>query len=298
MKINGKSLFKKIVLALAGVAALTGIGFGVKAIVDYTKNDLKTISPSFEVGNLGSDGKYVDDESTLYTKDAFACYGLQVKPDFDSTVNYQIFYYDILDNYISSTDFMSEGYIDKVPINGAYARIVIEPRNDEDGKISFIERVKYSSQLTIKVKKNQDINNRYTVFKGKILDVVYDCNDLVFTNNLSLTTDTLEWHEDDTTCVTSLTVLNVSNNSTISFDSTKLSSEFSVAHCRIFEFKDMPSNENFLKVGEYLESKGSLILDKKTKYVLIYCTTPDSELHFSTADILKLPSCFSITKTK
>lgn len=108
MKINfkAKSIIKKIALVLAGVAAITAVAFGVKAIVDYTKNDLKTISPSFEVGNLGADGKFVDDKGTLYTKEAFACDGLQIKPDFDSTVNYQIFYYDQLDNFIGSTNIL------------------------------------------------------------------------------------------------------------------------------------------------------------------------------------------------
>ena len=170
MKFNlkTKGILKKIALFLAGIIALTAVGFGVKAVVDYTQNDLKTIKPSFEVGNLGADGKFVNDESTLYTKEAFGCYGLQVKPDFDSTVNYQIFYYDILDNFISSTAVLSEGYSEKAPVHGAYARMVITPKEDEDFKISFTEKYKYPSQLTIKVKKNQNIDGRFGFYKGKI----------------------------------------------------------------------------------------------------------------------------------
>lgn len=190
IKLKTKNIIKNIALALAGVAAITAVGFGVKTIVDYTKDDLKQISLNYEVGNLGADGKFVDNEGTLYTKEAFGCYGLQVKPDFDSTVNYQIFYYDILDNYISSTSSLSDGFSGESPVNGAYARIVIEPRNDEDGKISWAEKIKYPSQLTVKVNKNQNINDRFDVFKGKVMQVVSDIESLVFTNGLSFNEET------------------------------------------------------------------------------------------------------------
>ena len=76
IKLKTKNIIKNIALALAGVAAITAVGFGVKTIVDYTKDDLKQISLNYEVGNLGTDGKFVDNESTLYTKEAFGCYGL------------------------------------------------------------------------------------------------------------------------------------------------------------------------------------------------------------------------------
>lgn len=170
MKSKTKSIIKKIALALAGVAALTAVGFGIKAIVDYTKNDLKTISPSFEVGNLGSDGKYVSDESTLYTKDAFSCAGLQIKLDFDNEINYQVYYYDDLDNFIESTEILSEAYSGGV--HDGYARLVIIPTNDEDDKISWKEKVTYPNQMTVKVSKNQE-TKYYDVF-GRRLQLVND----------------------------------------------------------------------------------------------------------------------------
>ena len=153
ISLKGKSIIKKVALALAGVCAITAVGFGVKAIVDYTKNDLKTISPSFEVGNLGADGKYVNDESTLYTKNAFTCDGLQIKLDFDNEINYQIYYYDDLDNFIESTEVLSESYSGGV--HDGYARVVIIPTNDEDNKISLKEKITYPNQMTVKVNKEQ-----------------------------------------------------------------------------------------------------------------------------------------------
>ena len=176
MKINTKSLLKKIALILAGVTAISAVGVGIAKLVEYTRQDLKTINPTFEVGNLGTDGKYVNDESTLYTKEAFEAEGLQVKLDFDSQIEYQIFYYDDLDNFIESTDVLSAAYSD--PVHDGYARIVIIPTDDEDGKIGLTERVSYPSQMIVKVSKEQKVE--YVNVLNKRLRVVDDKSFLRF----------------------------------------------------------------------------------------------------------------------
>lgn len=176
MKYKTKSIMRKIALVLACVAALTALTFIVKAIVDYTKNDLKTINPTFEVGNLGNDGKFVDDKSTLYTKEAFACDGLQIKLDFDNQINYQIFYYDDLDNFIESTAVLADAYSGGV--HDGYARLVIIPMNDDDDKISLVERVTYPNQMTIKVNKTQ--NSQYVDFYAYRMRAVDNLSELRF----------------------------------------------------------------------------------------------------------------------
>ncbi len=295
MKI-GKSLIKKVALALAGVAAITGVGFGVKAIVDYTKNDLKEISPSFEVGNLGADGKFVDDKSTLYTKDAFGCYGLQVKPDFDSAVNYKIYYYDILDNYISSTEMLSDGYSAEAPLNGAYARMVIEPREDEDGKISLTERISYPKDLTVKVKKEQDINERFTSYKGKLLQVVDNIADSVFIPGFKLTDDTFDWTESQYTAVTSTTVLKIDGGSNIVADFSSLASDFSDSYAHVYEFKDLPDKSSvFSYFSLSNDNEFKCAFNKQTKYVLIWVDA-NKAVEWSQSVLDKIPACFTITK--
>lgn len=296
MKIKfNKSLFKKIALALTGVAVLAGSVFGVKAIVDYTKNDLKAITLSYDVGNLGTDGKYVENKGTLYTKDAFACYGLQIKPAFDSTVNYQIFYYDILDNYISSTEVMSDGYGGEAPLNGAYARIVIEPKNDEDGKISLAERIKYPMQLTIKVKKEQDIDKRFCVLKGTVMEAVSDMDRLVFVNNMFFNSNTLMFEASGHYCATSTTLLKVNGGSTLNFKSTKLGESYSTAYLNIYQFKGLPLEDNFILSSSY-KLNTTFTLDKQTKYIIISADTNVASLEWTETELSKLPSCITITK--
>lgn len=40
---------------------------GGKALYDYSKEDLKTIHPTFHVGGLDENGEYVDKEQSLYS---------------------------------------------------------------------------------------------------------------------------------------------------------------------------------------------------------------------------------------
>lgn len=290
MKISfkAKRIIKAIALALAGVAAITAIAFGVKAIVNYTKSDLKEINPSFEVGSLGADGKYVADEGSLYTKEAFGCYGLQVKPDFDSTVNYQLFYYDILDNYISSSEVLSAGYSAEAPLNGAYARMVITPRDDEDGTIGFTERIKYSNQLTVKVKKDQKINERFCFFDGRIMHVVSDVNDLVFVNGLRFLHDTFTWDENMNYCSTSCTLLKVDGFSAINFDYRQAKEE--QFGSTLYEFSGFPSIDTFVgRNSDQIKYE----LNKKTKFVILSTYFASG---WNDAEVAKLPNCFSLSK--
>lgn len=178
---------KKVVgLALGGLVAF-GTIFGAVKLVQWAKQDSTSIYPIYEVGGLNAQGRYEEDKSTLYTKKAFACEGLKATLDFDAEINYEIFYYDILDNFISSTGVLSEGFSDQAPLNGAYARIEITPTNDKDNKISLTERVKYPEQLNLKVAKNADsnVNKKFGVYKGSLFEYTKNFDDVLFVSNYS-----------------------------------------------------------------------------------------------------------------
>lgn len=224
MRIKTKGIIKKIALVLAGVVALSAVGFGVAKLVEFVKDDLKTINPVFDVGNLGTDGKFVDDESTLYTKEAFECDGLQIKLDFDNQIEYQIYFYDDLDNFVESTEVLSAAYSETV--HDGYARIVIMPTNDEDEKISLTERVIYPGQMTIKVSKEQNVEY-WNVF-NKRLRIVENISDIrffrgVIKENSSGSCDFLP--NEGVYSVTSAEVLDISNVKSISFTFPDVSEE-------------------------------------------------------------------------
>lgn len=263
MKINTKSLFKKIALILAGVTAVTAVGFGISKLVEYTQQDLKTINPTFEVGNLGTDGKYVNDESTLYTKEAFEAEGLQVKLDFDSQIEYQIFYYDDLDNFIESTDVLSAAYSD--PVHDGYARIVIIPTDDEDGKIGLTERVSYPSQMTVKVNKTQDVKY-YSVFNRRLL-VVDNIYNMCFLRGGFNTgsSGNYEFTSDDACVVTSRNLLKVNKFKSVSFE---YSMNDYTSHFFVGEFKEVNGELIFLDRIEEI-SPSSISLNEETTHIIL-----------------------------
>ncbi len=182
MRYKTKGIIKKIGLVLLGLGVLGGSVVGITHLVNYMKQDKESIHPTFEVGGLNAQGRYEEDKSSLYTKDKFACDGLQATLEFDAQINYQVFYYDILDNFISSTEVLTDGYGEEAPLNGAYARIEITPTNDEDCKISFTEKLKYANMLNLKVKKGAESNvsKKFVSYRGKNLTVIDSTDRLNF----------------------------------------------------------------------------------------------------------------------
>lgn len=177
MKRKTKNIFKKIALGLVGVLGFGAVVAGVSTLIGWVKNDSYKISPSFVVGSIGTDGKYVKSDLTLYTEDAFRCDGLEVKLDFENEISYQVFFYDDLDNFIDKTEVLTDSYA-SVNKDG-YARIVIIPTTtDEDGKLDYFEKTKFVNQMEIRVNKKQ--TTEYATIFGNRMRVLENKNDLRF----------------------------------------------------------------------------------------------------------------------
>ena len=151
----------KSVLAI-GLTVVLGIGaiFGITRLVDKAQETHKEISPKYTVGGLSTDGKYVETEESIYTKTAFECQGLKITPDFDAQVSYQVFFYDMNEQFLESTSEMTEFY-QGAPLLAKYARIEITPK--EDKKVSWYEVRKYAKQLTVEVNKKQNFVDIRTI---------------------------------------------------------------------------------------------------------------------------------------
>lgn len=154
-KIKIKKKWKSILSVCLTVVLGIGAIFGVTRLIDKSQETHKSISPSYSVGGLSSDGKYVETDESIYTKTAFECQGLKITPDFDSQVSYQVFFYDMNEQFLESTSEMTEFY-QGAPLLAKYARIEITPQ--EDDKVSWYEVLKYAKQLTVEVAKQQDFN--------------------------------------------------------------------------------------------------------------------------------------------
>lgn len=273
MRFRTRNIIKKASLILLGIGIIGVIGIGTKKLVDYTKNDTKTLHLNYEVGNLGTDGKYVNDELALYSN-KFACEGLRVSFDFDAEVNGQFAFYDINDKYLSKTEVITEGTSVDIPLNGAYARAVVIPTNDEDEKISFTEKYKYGSQMQVKVNKKAEanINKRFTDYNGLLMEVVNNIEDLNFQYNLTLDSKTGNWVKDyDNWYATSTTILDLNGFKKISFDFSSYSSlEDTNINVETYFFNDIPKTGTTYKRLVLNHSKtGSFEIPKGYKYVII-----------------------------
>lgn len=155
---KGKNPLAIVVSCILVFAVLAGLS----AFSSYRNQDTKVINPTFEVGGLDTTtGKFVDTDGSIYTKESFECQGLIIKLDFDSTVEYQVFYYDDVDEYIGVCSPVYDKSVElAVPENAVYARIMVTPiwdeeLADEDRVCHWYDVAKYASQLEITVNKDQ-----------------------------------------------------------------------------------------------------------------------------------------------
>ena len=154
-----KKILLIILLVVVCVGIIGGGTVGILRLTDSSKLDQKTISSTkFSVGGLDSNGKYMNTNTSIYTKEAFECQGLEVSLDFDNEIEYQIYFYDQNNEFVHTTGKLSGAFVkESVPFFAKYARIVVTPK--EDDVVSKIEVLKYARQLSIKVNREQGFKN-------------------------------------------------------------------------------------------------------------------------------------------
>ncbi len=155
-KNNFKSMktWKKVLIIGLAVITLVGAIAGISALFREDDKTTKTINPAFSVGGLTENGAYLDTQESIYTKNAFECQGLDIEIAFDNNISYRVFFYDVGNNFLSSTETLTSNYNEDItPFEATTARIVITP--NDDNKISWYEINGYADQLKISVNKEQ-----------------------------------------------------------------------------------------------------------------------------------------------
>ena len=149
-----KNIVITVLCTLLGVAAVFSVG-------SIIKNDTKTIGGSyFAIGGIDSDGEYVKQNYTLYTKDFIECQGLTIEPEYDAEASYQVFLYNQNKELVEVSDVLSGNYTMGNAIV-QYARIMIIPTYEEDVELDAVtlntfDIAKYAKSLNITVSKNQE----------------------------------------------------------------------------------------------------------------------------------------------
>lgn len=150
------SLKKVLCLILVVIVSFLAIG----GITSFANKDTETVSSFiFTRGGIEENGEHSKREDAIYTKELIECIGLKVTPDFDSHVEYQIFWYNVEKEYCDCTEFTDDIFTGIVPDYAKYCRIMIVPNNDEsdteDTKVQFWEILSIANSVKIEVSKNQ-----------------------------------------------------------------------------------------------------------------------------------------------
>lgn len=146
---------KQIVVIVLLVAVALGALVGITKLVD---GDRTVMGINFVKGGL-TQGLHVESDESIYLKDAIEINNLKIERDFDANIQYKIVFYDENKEYVGETDLLSanwniEDHAEDFETEGKFAgaefcRIVVEPIEDENGKISSVEVLEYAGQLTI-----------------------------------------------------------------------------------------------------------------------------------------------------
>ena len=159
---------KTILLSGLGLFVLIGGASLISSAVSNRADDngLVEIHPDFKRGGLTEQGKYVETNETLYTPNAFECFGLEIDLSFERNIKFEVFYYDEYGSYLSSSDVQTENYVAVLPSNATHARIEITPdwslielEEDKEEVIKWYQVNDYAKQMTIKVAKDQKREN-------------------------------------------------------------------------------------------------------------------------------------------
>lgn len=146
------------IIALAAVLCV-GATAGIAALANKNEDGYEKVAVKYEIGGLTDSGKYEEGEKTLYTKAGFDVEDKTIFADidFDSTISYQIFYYDENDDFVSKSEVMTVDYTAEVPEGAVFARVEITPiwsadTEKDEQKVTWLNKGGFADQLKLNVK--------------------------------------------------------------------------------------------------------------------------------------------------
>lgn len=154
-----KSTWKRILSVVLATLLLAGAVFGIVKLTQFLRDKKETINPSFVIGKIDETTGVCDSnvKTSICTEEAFEAKGLEVVLDFDNNVSYQVFWYDAQNNFSHCTEELRTGK-EFYTFAGYKARVEITPLNLEDDEIKWYNKHKYTSQVDIRVDKDQTID--------------------------------------------------------------------------------------------------------------------------------------------
>ena len=131
MRMNKKT--RNLLLGILGVGLIVGVASLITNMFKTDEDGFKEITPTFEVGGIDEDGKYLDTKASIYTKDLIKAEQVKVELDFDADITYDLYFYyenEFVETYSANDKSLSINLVDELMADGF--RIVIHPTWSED----------------------------------------------------------------------------------------------------------------------------------------------------------------------
>lgn len=141
----------KWVVVFLLVIGLIGAVFTLFVMLDRQTTVTEIGAEAYTIATLDDSGEQTDGDTSIVTRNAFTTDGLKVEFEDGAEVTYALYFYDMDGTFISKTDALSADYDGEIPEGAEYARAVITPTNDGDGKVTLTEVIGYANSLTITV---------------------------------------------------------------------------------------------------------------------------------------------------
>ena len=141
----------KWVVVFLLVIGLIGAVITLFVMLDRQTTVTEIGAEQYIIGGLDDEGAAAEGDTSIVTRGTFTTDGLKVDLADEAEVTYELYFYDGEENFISSTGALSADFNGEVPENAEYAKCVITPTADEDGKVDLMEVLGYAGQVTISV---------------------------------------------------------------------------------------------------------------------------------------------------
>ena len=159
MNRKNKKLLKNILLGTLCVGTVAGVASAGVSIARHAKENLKEITPTFNIGSLNEQGEYSESEDSLYSKDIIKTQYFEIDLDFDSSVSFDIYFYNDDESFLSKKLNLNEYKNSAVKYDYNYFRLVIHPNIEDEltllNKYEVVNDLNIQLEIVTKIKTNE-----------------------------------------------------------------------------------------------------------------------------------------------
>ena len=146
-----KNKARWVVTLIVGIILVAMVA-GLAIQLDRSTTTTRIGSERYAIGGLTAEGEYKDTALSIYTPNGIKIDGLDIEvADKDSGVEYQLYFYDKDNDFLSRSDVLTADFDGSIPEGAKTVKIVITPNLESGDNINLFEISNVAKQLTVTV---------------------------------------------------------------------------------------------------------------------------------------------------